>query len=181
MRRRVHLCGPFKTYHDGPIEVEASTVWDAVEAVTSQVKGFSPDPIRGRQRIQVVGFDTIESLRSESDVVDIYVMPAMTFGKNGGLVQTIIGVTLIVASFFIGGPAWIANAVLMTGISMTVGGLIQLLTPQPKNNPQNQSKYLAVNQNTVQIGTPIPLLYGEYLVGGQILSLQIVAKAQPTS
>jgi predicted phage tail protein len=38
-----------------------------------------------------------------------------------------------------------------------------------------------VNQNTVVIGTPIPLLYGRARIGGQILSLQVVAKAQPTS
>ena len=179
MRRRVHLIGPFKAYHDGPIEVEAATVWDAVEAVTSQIRGFAPDPVRGRQRIMLPGFPTIESMKAPSDVEDIYIMPAILFGKNGGLVQTIIGVALIVASFVV--PAPFNQVLFSAGLSLTIGGLMQMLTPQPKNTPENHSKYIAVNQNTVAIGTTIPLLYGRSRIGGQILSLQVVAKAQPTS
>jgi predicted phage tail protein len=183
MRKRVHLCGPFKAYHDGPIEVEAGTAWEAVEAVTNQVPGFQPDPIRGRQRIQVPGFPTIESMKVPTDVEDIYVMPALTFGKNSGLVQTIIGVTLIIAAFIIPGGimSWWGQGMFWTGVSLVIGGVMQMLTPQPKNTVENQSKYIAVNQNTVAIGTPIPLLYGRRRTGGHILSLQVVAKAQPTS
>jgi predicted phage tail protein len=183
MRRRVHLCGPFKAYHDGPIEIEATSVWEAVDAVTRQVRGFTPDPIKGRQRIQVPGFKSFDEMKAPSDVEDIYILPAMTFGKNSGLVQTIIGVTLMVASFLIPG-GWTApwnQAMFWSGLSMTIGGVMQMLTPQPKNSPENQSKYIAVNQNTVAIGTPIPLLYGRRRIGGHILSLQVVAKAQPTS
>jgi predicted phage tail protein len=179
-RKRVHLLGPFKAYHDGPIEIEAATAWEAVEAVTSQIRGFAPDPIRGRQRIMLPGFPTIESMKVPTDVEDIYVMPAMTFGKNGGLIQTIIGVTLLIAAVVLPVGPW-TPALYSAGFSFVIGGLMQMLTPQPKNTPENRSKYISVNQNTVVIGTPIPLLYGRARIGGQILSLQVVAKAQPTS
>jgi predicted phage tail protein len=179
MRRRVHLHGPFKAYHDGPIEVEALTVWDAVEAVTLQIQGFRPHPISGRQRIQVVGHPTIESLKSMSDVEDIHIIPAMTFGKQGGLLQTIIGVTLMVVGFFLLDTPF-GIPLMMSGATMALGGVLQMLTPQPildaDNAEEIRSRYLGVTQNTVRIGTTIALLYGRYRVAGQIMSLNVDAK-----
>lgn len=181
MRRRIHLHGSFAGFHDGPIEIDADTIWDAVEAVTRQVPGFAPDPRMGRKRIQVVGFPTIESLKSASDVIDIHIIPALTFGKNGGLIQTIVGVTLLVIAFFLLpiSPFW-ATVVASAGLSMLVGGVIQMLSPQPQLGSDDastkRSKYLSGGQNTVAIGTTIPLLYGRFRVGGQILSLNIDAK-----
>jgi predicted phage tail protein len=178
MRRIVHLHGPLKAIHPEPIEVFAATVWDAVEAVTTQLKGFAPNARTGRRRIQVVGFSTIESLRQATDVVDIHILPSLSFGKRG-LIQTIIGAALIVTAIFMGGvfwPALIASA----GISMLAGGLMQMLSPVPQigsdNADQQRSKYLNNSTNTVRIGTTIPLGYGRYRCGGQILSLNIDAK-----
>ena len=183
MRRRVHLLGPFKAFHDGPIEVVADTIWDAVEAVTSQVQGFLPDAINGRKRIQVAGYETIEKLKGPSTDADIYIMPALTFGKEGGIIQTIIGVTLIVVAFFVGGPelAGITAKILFSAGMMLAGaGIMQMITPQPQlsvgNEEQIRSKYLPSTQNTVKIGTPIPILYGRYRCGGHIMSLNIDAK-----
>lgn len=182
MRRRVHLLGPYAQFHEGPIEVEARTVWDAVEAVTSQIKGFLPDIHTGRKKISVPGYDTIEKLRGPSDDEDIYIMPAMTFGKEGGVIETILGVTLVVVSFFLGGPqiSMLAMTLFSAGMLLSTGGLMQMLTPQPQLNTGNEdrvrSKYLPSTQNTVKIGTPIPILYGRYRVGGHILSLNIDAR-----
>lgn len=181
MRRRVHLHGAFAQFHDGPIEIVADTVWQAVEAVTNQVKGFLPDAIIGRKRIQVAGFPTIESLHQPTDVEDIHIVPAMTFGKNGGLIQTIIGVTLIILAVvaqFIPGGQFLSTILAQIGITMIIGGILEMLTPAPK--PNKQSQYLPSNQNTVAIGTPIQLQYGWFKVAGQIMSLQIDAKEQGT-
>lgn len=179
MLRRVHLHGAFAGFHPGPIEIAADTVWDAIEAVTSQVKGFRPDAVNGRKRIQAVGFPTLESLKSQSDVEDIHIIPALAFGKNGGVLQTIIGVTLIVVGIAMGGVFWPAIFI-STGIGMVVGGLVQMLSPQPQLSAtgaqETRSKYLGGFQNTVRIGTTIPLLYGRRRVGGHLLSINIDAK-----
>lgn len=184
MRRKVFLHGPFAAYHDGPIEVEADSVWEAVEAVVMQVQGFQPHPVTGRQRIQVAGCHTLEKLkRFDTETVNIHITPVLSFGKEQGLFQTIIGVTLIVAGMMLQGLPVIGNllgnALIMTGISMVVGGVMQMLSPQPQLNSGNEdqlrSKYLASGQNTVAIGTPIPLLYGKFRVGGHIMSLNIDA------
>jgi predicted phage tail protein len=175
MRRRIHLHGTFAKFHDGPIEVVANTAWEAIEAVVNQIKGFKPDAAAGRKTIQAAGFPTIESLHQSTDVVDIHLMPAMTFGKNGGLIKTVIGVALIVVAIvaapFTGGLS--LNLIPM-GLSMVVGGILEMITPQPK--PSSQSHYLPSTQTTVAIGTPIALLYGTFKIGVQLMSLQIDAR-----
>jgi predicted phage tail protein len=187
MRRRVHLHGTFKKFHDGPIEIVANTVWDAVAAVTQQVKGFLPDPLMGRKRIQVAGFPTYESLKTPCDMEDIHIWPAMIFGKNGGVINTIIGVALVVVGVLVSpipGFQLIGTALVSAGIGMVIGGVLQLSGLSPSLNgsdePQIRSRYLPAVQNTVRIGTPIGLLYGRGRVGGQLMSLNVDAKDATT-
>lgn len=177
MRRRIHLHGTFAGFHDGPIEIIADTVWEAVEAMTRQIPGFQPDAIQGRKIIQVVGYDTVDALKTyDQTTEDIHVLPALVFGKNGGLIQTIIGVTLIVASILIPAGPW-TPYILSAGISFTIGGVMQMISPQPQLNAGTEdevrSKYLSSSVNTVAIGTTVPLLYGLHRVGGHILSMNI--------
>ena len=187
MLRRVHLVGAFAGFHDGPIEVYAATPWDAVEAVVSQIKGFLPNASTGRKVIQLLGFNTIEALKSTTPEQDLYLAPSLAFGKNGGLTQTIIGTVLIVAGIFLQGVPLLnvlAPYLIMAGISMVIGGVMQMLTPQPKlggvGEEEARSKYLGGIQNTTTIGTTIPLLYGRRRIGGHILSMNIDSKATST-
>jgi predicted phage tail protein len=178
---RVHLHGPFKAFYDGVIEIAADTAWEAIEAVTRQLPGFQPD-LNGRKAIQVPGYDTVEKLKTPGGPWDLHIMPALSFGKNGGLIQTLIGVTLIVAGFIIHDP-FLSPILVSVGLGMVIGGVMQMFTPQPKLTTDNaqavRSKYLPSTQNTVRIGTTIPLLYGRARCGGQILSLEIIAKNAP--
>ena len=182
MLRRVHLVGAFAGFHNGPIEVYAATPWDAVEAVVSQIRGFLPNASTGRKVIQLLGFNTIEALKSTTPEQDLYLAPSLAFGKNGGLTQTIIGTVLIVASFFV--PVGLRETLFYIGVSMVIGGVMQMLTPQPKlggrGEEEARSKYLGGIQNTTTIGTTIPLLYGRRRIGGHILSMNIDSKATST-
>lgn len=179
MRRRIHLHGAFKAFHAGPIEIVAETIWEAIEAMSYQVAGFQPDAKTGRKCLQVLGYSTIEKLKGKSCDEDIHVMPALVFGKNGGLIQTIVGVTLLVVAAAMGGTFWPA-IVAGLGASLMAGGIMQMMTPQPQlgaeNAEQERSKYLASNQNTLKIGTTISLLYGRRRVYPHILSLNIDAQ-----
>src|SRR5471030_2362283 len=61
---------------------------------------------------------------------DIRIAPIIVGSKRAGALQTVIGVVLIIASFFVpGGPA-VAAAVLSAGVASTAGGVIQMLSPQ---------------------------------------------------
>lgn len=188
-KHRVHLVGAFAGFHDGPIEVYAATAWDAVEAVVNQLKGFLPDASTGRKVVQLLGFDTLEALKSTTSEEDLYLAPSLVFGKNGGMVQTLIGIALIAVAFIPGlnVAVWgVTYAFLVgsVGVGLVVGGLMQMLTPQPqlggRGEEEARSKYLGGIQNTVAIGTTIPLLYGRRRIGGHILSMNIDAKATST-
>ena len=69
--------------------------------------------------------------------------------------------------------------VYMFAASLAVGGLIQMLTPQPDlsvdSEDQEKSRYLPANKNTTKIGTPISLLFGRRKVYGHYLSFDVDA------
>lgn len=83
---------------------------------------------------------------------DIRVVPMVMGAKNGGVFQIILGVVIIAAATMIGGPVGGAQAAswygaaMGVGISMVVGGVVQLLTPMPKgmaakDKPENTPSY----------------------------------------
>jgi len=171
MLRQVHLHGYFTAFHDGPIAVVAETVSDAVEAVTRQLKGFQPT-VRGRHRVKVVGHETTEALYQPlGETVDIHLVPQFAGGKSGGFIQIIIGAVLVAGSFLLPGP-W-APYLMATGAMLMLGGLVQLLSPAP--GEEKKSRYLGTPKNTVEIGTRIPILYGEDKVYGHYLSFDVDA------
>lgn len=99
----------------------------------------------------------------------ICVVPVVAGAKRGGLFQTILGVALIVTGFVFGN-AWLVNV----GISMTLGGVVQLFTRQrTREEAQLEnlgSKSLGGPINTTQQGLPVPLRYGRLICGGAIIS-----------
>lgn len=89
----------------------------------------------------------------------------------GAAVRIIVGVALIISSFYGGGP-WALSA----GISMVLGGVIQALTPIPKkkdSGASTQSNYFNGPENTIQQGVPVPLIYGRCLVGSHAISANL--------
>lgn len=184
MRIEIHLHGRFRTYHDGPLVVHGDTVAEAIEGMSRMVPGFAPHPVHGRQRVKVVGHETPEDLfrMLEADVV-IHVVPQLNGGKQGSAVQFVLGAVLIAAAFATGfgfaaaGVPWYATALFNAGAMMVLGGVAQLLAPQPEMDADDQrrSRYLGAPKNTVEIGTRIPVLYGRFKVHGHYLSFDINA------
>ena len=95
MRRRIHLHGALKAIHPKPIEIDAGTVAEAIEAVTRQLPGFAPNAVAGRREIQVAWFnDGAEPSRSDRRGADLHLFPPMSFSENGGILETITGAAL---------------------------------------------------------------------------------------
>ncbi len=68
---------------------------------------------------------------------------------------------------------------------MMLGGVVQLLTPQPKYNvgasssADNKPNYaFGAPVNTVAMGYPVPLDYGEPEIGGPIINAGIFSSDQ---
>lgn len=177
---KVHLCGPLKTLHEGPIEVVADTVAEAIRIVTQQIQGLKPNAITGYKRLQVAECDKVESLFAPTTLTDIHLLPQLSGGKKGGFIQILIGAALVGASFLIpGAGAFLGGILLKVGALMILGGVLQLIKQPARDNPQtaatNRSHYLGAPDNTVAIGTRIPILYGRRKVGVHLLSVNLAS------
>jgi len=109
----------------------------------------------------------------------IRIVPVLSGSKRTGLLQTIVGVVLIVAGAFFQQP-WAVQL----GVGLAIGGAVQMLSPQAKglgtqDSPNNRPSYSfngAVN-TSVQGGC-VPLLYGRMIVGSAVISAGIYSEDQ---
>ncbi|WP_350568932.1 tail assembly protein [Pseudomonas sp. H26/SER47-MNA-CIBAN-0231] len=107
---------------------------------------------------------------------EIRIVPVIAGSKRAGLLQTILGVALIVMSPFTNG------ATLAPGIALAAGGVIQMLSPQAtglkqSTSPENAPSYaFGSAKNTTASGNPVPICIGERRWGGMIISASIYAE-----
>lgn len=176
---KVFLHGYLSRFHDSPIEVAAPTVAHAVETISRIIPGLAPNAVHGRHKVVISGCKSEEDLRAPFTGTDIHIFPQLSGGKTAGLTQILIGGLLIGASFLIPG-GFLATAAFSFGVALVAGGLIQMLTPQPKDTAEQRSKYLGSPKNTVAIGTYIPILYGKHRAYGHFLSFEVFSKVVGT-
>lgn len=106
---------------------------------------------------------------------EIRIVPVVEGSKRGGILQIVLGVVLIAASYF-GAPTAPA------GIALLAGGVIQMLSPQAAGlkqsaSPENMPSYaFGSAKNTTASGNPVPICIGERRWGGAIISASIYAE-----
>jgi predicted phage tail protein len=115
---------------------------------------------------------------------DIKIVPVVAgAGGLGPVGRIILGVALIGFAFASGagffGAAFAKNLGLFAatkaiGASLVLGGIAQLLTPTPSVNreegdPRKSFSFSGI-QNTSRVGVPVPVVYGEMLVGSVVIS-----------
>ncbi|CAB3633959.1 MAG: tail assembly protein [Achromobacter sp.] len=121
----------------------------------------------------------------------IRIAPVLAGAKNGGLFQTVLGAVLIAAAAFYSGGLTAAftaggmvQATATLGLSMMLGGVAQMLSPQQRllsarDRPENGASYNFNGPvNTTAQGNPVPLLYGEMFVGSATISAGIYSEDQ---
>lgn len=153
--------------------------------ISSQRRGLTYSVFKGKKNIGVddLGFPVT------GDVIRI--VPVVIGSKKAGLFQTILGAVLIAAAVFVSGGVGAAFAAggltgfaAATGASLVLGGVIQLLSPQPsgiasKQSADNRASYAFGGvTNTAAQGYPVPLLYGKRRIGGAIISAGIYVEDQ---
>ncbi|CAI8733081.1 Phage-related protein, tail component [Pseudomonas sp. IT-P44] len=173
--------------------LETGTAAEAFSALKHTVHGFE-EFIRdsARRGLRYAIFRNRENVGktefSLSGTTEIRIVPVIAGSKNGGLLQTVIGVVLIVVGAFItpiSGP--IGGALVSVGIGMAIGGVVQMLTPVPKTPDQqdqasteNKPSYLFNGAfNSTQQGLPVPVVYGHMLVGSSVVAIGTWAEAIP--
>lgn len=103
----------------------------------------------------------------------------------GAVGRILLGAALLVAAFAIPGfAAWAGptaySMIVGVGASLVLGGVAQLLTPVPatptgmdSNSDPRKSYSFSSIQNTSRQGTPVPVVYGEMIVGSVVISAGI--------
>jgi len=105
-------------------------------------------------------------------------------GALGGILEIVAAVALVVVAWWNPagwtGAAWLAaqSAAYATGASLLLGGITSLLTHLQKGNGSAASlQSYAFNGpvSTQQQGSPVPVVYGRMLIGGQAISASLNA------
>lgn len=156
---------------------------DGLESYLLNAKknGMTFAVFRGRRNI---GADDFKNLAGSTD---IRIAPVMEGAKKAGLFQTILGAVMVVAGIVVTGMTFgsagvIGAGMVSAGIGMMAGGIYQMLSPQPKglqgrDDPDNKPSYaFGGSVNTLAMGNPVALLYGEREIGGAVISAGIVAE-----
>lgn len=109
---------------------------------------------------------------------DIRIAPVIRGSKRAGLFQTILGVALMISAI------WFGPAAFAAGLSLTLGGVAQMLAPQARglaseDKPDNRPNYsFNGTVNTSAQGATKSLLYGEFITGSAVASAGIYAEDQ---
>lgn len=149
---------------------------------TAKGRGLTFAVFNGKKNI---GLDEIKFTGCE----DIRIAPVIIGSKKAGVFQTILGAVLVAAgavmTIMSGGTATPFSAgLMMSGASMMIGGVIQMLSPMQgglasRQDPDNKPSYAFGGPvNTIAQGNPVPIGYGKRRVGGAIISAGIYAEDQ---
>lgn len=175
-------------------QLESGTTNEAFSALKHTVPGFE-DFIResARRGLRFAIFRNRENVGEDgfalSGTSEIRIVPVIAGSKSGGVLQAVVGAVLIVGgaviSYFGGGA--IGGPMINLGIAMVIGGVVQMLSPTPKTASQqeqatteNKPSYLFNGAfNSTQQGLPVPVVYGEMLVGSSVIAVGTWAEAIP--
>ncbi|SDS78680.1 tail assembly protein [Pseudomonas prosekii] len=162
-------------------ELSTGDVREAVKAVDVNHPGFAKYLTDAKRKgLEFAVFRNRRNIGGKElamgGAAEIRIVPVIAGSKRAGLLQTIVGIALIIASPFTNG------ATLAPGIAMVAGGVIQMLSPQASglkqsSSPENAPSYaFGSAKNTTASGNPVPICIGDRRWGGMIISASIYAE-----
>lgn len=172
---------------DSPSEAikALSVLYDGFEQflANAHLKGLEFAVFKGKRNIaeDELHLDTKEEIR---------IAPIIKGSKRGGFFQTVLGIAMI--GLAVWNPAFLAmsattnSALMLGGAAMAIGGIVQMLSPQPRGlsirqDADNKPSYAFGGAvNTTAQGNPVPLFYGldRREIGGAIISAGIYTEDQ---
>lgn len=202
--KTIRLYGVLGTTFGRVHRLAVKTPKEAVKALSVIIPGFeafmNSSAQRGIEYAIFKGKKNIseDELTDNSGSLEIRIAPIITGSKRGGLFQTVLGVALIAAATIMTGGAALGFAAgfaaagawgtaALVGASMAIGGVMQLISPQPtglsmRESPDNKPSYAFGGPvNTTTQGNPVGVLYTQNNnreIGGAIASAGIYAEDQ---
>jgi len=177
-----------KTY-----SLDVQSAAEAIRAMSAVVPGFK-EAILGNGETplayKVLIGDKVASIheyQNPTSTSTIRIVPAI-MGSKSKTEQILTGALLMWAGSGLGGPIvpggdglsmmQAAGSMMSNfGMSMVMSGIAQMLAPDPVDTPETPKNYYFNGPvNTTKQGTPVPVAYGQVLVGGAVISAQIVSQ-----
>jgi predicted phage tail protein len=185
MLRKIKLYGKLaKFVGHRVLEADVATAAEAVRFLLANWPELEQHMADQYYRVSVGKYDlAAEELHDPAGQAPISIVPVVA--GAGAVGRIILGVALIAFAILTAGAGLIAGIGLgfgastaisigLVGASLILSGVAQLLTPTPKTNteegdPRKSFSFSGI-QNTSRAGLPVPVVYGETLVGSIVVS-----------
>ncbi|CAD0328038.1 tail assembly protein [Xanthomonas hortorum] len=187
--RTVRLYGVLRAKFGKEFRLAVASPAEAIRALSVQLPGFQAFLMGAKDRgLTFAVFNGRRNLNKDQlhdppgdDAIRI--APVLQGSKRGGVLQTIIGAVLIVVGFIaIATP--FGAPLISAGVSMVLGGVVQMLSPTQKglgtqDSPDNRPSYAFNGPVNMQAqGNPVPVAYGDTWTGSAVISGGIFAEDQ---
>jgi len=191
MLRKIKLYGKLAKFVGHRIlEADVATAAEAVRFLVANWPELERHMTDQHYRVSVGTYDLdLEELHDPAGQQEIKIVPVMAGAGATG--RIIAGVALIAFALLFAPGAPLAGGLLTlgsqavpiiigVGVSLVLGGVAQLLTPTPRiptgpdtqNDPRKSYSFSGI-QNTSRQGVPVPIVYGETIVGSVVISAGI--------
>ncbi|TNH06618.1 tail assembly protein [Testudinibacter sp. TR-2022] len=180
----VKLYGDLKQFipDDKPLKLAVATGAEAIKCLTSQIEGLQQHIMRGVYKVRIGSrylseqnlIQGLHEILSKGAV--LHITPVLKGAKRGGVFQTVFGLVLIAAAYFVPAFAPYAMQMYAAGGAMVLGGVSQMLTKPPNmdmklgNSDKKTGSAFSGLQNLSPQNRPIPLLYGRMMVSMILIS-----------
>ena len=194
MLRKIKLYGKLAKFIGHRVhEADVASAAEAVRFLLANWPELEAHMSDQHYRVSIGTYDLIaEELHHPAGAAPISFVPVVA--GAGAVGRIIVGIALIAlaiavpglgaaagataaATIFGTGFSSLALSVGLLGVSLVLGGVAQLLTPTPKTStdegdPRKSFSFSGI-QNTSRAGVPVPVVYGETLVGSVVVSAGI--------
>ena len=199
--RNIHLVSPTLEKKYGRTHTyDVSSVGAAIRLLEANRPGFKQDLRKGMYKIvRGKDADTGENLFEDQINMnfgsgDFFIVSVLagSSGNSKGIFQIVVGVVLVAAAFYLGGPAGggymagslsasTATSVGMLGASLILGGIATLMAPAlPENMNDRKDERTTFTfggaVNRTEQGRARPLIFGRFMVGSYIIESSLKAK-----
>lgn len=197
MLRKIRVYGRLAKFLKRRVfEAEVSTAAEAVRFLITNFPQLEQHMAAQHYRVTVGEYNlNIDELHDPSGQQEIKIVPVLAgAGSQGlGIGQILLGVALIAASIFVPGSTALLGTTFgkislgigLLGGALALQGVATLLTPVPtlatpisgttadtNKDPRKSYSFSGIQQNSRQ-GIPVPIVYGETIVGSVVISAGI--------
>ena len=193
MLRKIRVYGKLAKFLKRRVfEADVASAAEAVRFLLANFPQLEPHMNDQYYRVSVGDYSlTLDELQDPAGMQEIKIMPVIGgAGGNAGITQIIAGAALIafavvtvgggIAGLGLGFSAGTAASIGLVGASLIFGGVAALLTPTPQTptgpdtekDPRKSFSFSGIQQTSRQ-GVPVPIVYGETIVGSVVISVGV--------